>query len=287
MGFLENVFVKRDPSSHKGNFGMATIIGGSKCYVGAPKFAAESSSKILTYLGESAMRVGAGLSCLAVPDFLCSALYENVNFSSIYSLESEFGYIKFSKENIDELLKKSTSFAIGMGMGKGEADKIVKYILSSSNAKIVIDADALDICKDLDFDNRCVLTPHIGEFARMLKIYPEEVIANAESLAKNYAKSHNCVLVLKSDRSIITDGKDLYINKTGNERLAKGGSGDVLSGIIAGILAYSDDLFSASCSASFILGKCADIAHINPYSCLPSDIISQIPQVLDEIVPHI
>jgi len=276
INILKSSFLKRDDNSNKGNFGNSLIIGGSKYYIGAPSFSIASLSEIV-------MRLGSGTSSILVPDILVDSLYNNIKFSAIYSCKSSNGYIKFDKDILDKISSKTTSVAIGMGMANGDAKTIVNYLIDSTNAKIVIDADALKECIGIEFKNRCVLTPHIGEFSKMIGVSIDEVLNNQIDLATKFSKEYNCILVLKSAHSIVTDGERVYINQTGNAKLSKGGSGDVLSGIIAGILSYSNDLFVASVLGSYILGRCAEKSNVNEYSCLPTDIIEQIPFVIEEI----
>ncbi|MCQ2409460.1 MAG: NAD(P)H-hydrate dehydratase [Clostridia bacterium] len=284
---LKKLFAKRDDNSHKGMFGHALIIGGSENYVGAPQFSLSGTENIITSLSDTVMLSGAGTSAILVPDFLRDNLYANVKFSAIYSCETENGCIKFNQNIIDQALNKTSCCGIGMGMGNGESDKIVRHILNSSSSFLVVDADALKKCKDFDFSGRAVLTPHIGEFSNMTGISKDEIIIDPVSHALRYADDHDCVVVLKSHNSVVTDGKTVYINETGNSKLSKGGSGDILSGIICGLLAFSKDPFASAVAGSYILGRCAEITDVNEFSCLPSDIVREIPKVITEIISRI
>ncbi|MDD4839967.1 MAG: NAD(P)H-hydrate dehydratase [Clostridia bacterium] len=261
---------------HKGNLGQLIIIGGSKNYVGAP---------LLAEMGASAMRVGCGLNILAVPKFLLQALRERVLTSSLFSLSDNDESVVFDSDEMFELSKKATAFALGMGFGNGEADKIANYILTNTSANLVVDADGLStVCKNIpDLKNRTVLTPHIGEFAKIVGLTVEEVLKNSVALATEFAKKRKCVLVLKSHRSIITDGSCVWLNTTGNAKLAKGGSGDVLAGIIGGLLARGISPLESAKAGCYILGRCAEISDVNEYSHLASDTVAMIPIVLDEL----
>ena len=138
------------------------------------------------------------------------------------------------------LSKGATSFAIGMGMGEGDAYSWVRYLLDETGCMIALDADGLKCAPRIaDFKGRAVLTPHIGEFCAMTGIAKEDAIKNAAELSRRYAAEHDCVLVLKSHESHISDGREVWRNSTGNSKLAKGGSGDVLAGIIGGLLAWA------------------------------------------------
>jgi len=280
IDFLKEIFKPRNPRSNKSNFGHATIIGGCSKYVGAPKFSYESSLKTLSSFAESTMIVGCGTSTIALPDFLANSIYPFVSYSSIYKLSSNGDYIVFNKNEIDELMLKTKAFAIGMGSGDSETKDIVEYIINNGSQQVVVDADALIKCRDLDFKNKAVLTPHIGEFAKLTGINDRvRILENA----KLYARTHNCVLVVKDYETIVTDGNIIFKNNNGNQKLAKGGSGDCLAGIICGLLAFGVNLLDASRAGCYILGRCSEISTVNEFSHLPKDIIECIPKVIDEI----
>ena len=254
--------------------------------MGAPQFANWSSTAVLSALGKAAMRVGAGTSQIAVPDFLTSDLYNSTLYSAIYSLKSNNGNIVFEEYQIYEILARATAFAIGMGMDKGDAKSIVQYILDSGKQNIVIDADGLaSTSKIKDLKNRCILTPHIKEFSRLTNLSIEDIKKDTISICQNYAKNKGCILLLKgTPETIISDGKNVFKNTTGNVSLAKGGSGDVLSGIICGLLAWGLEPIKAAYCGAYILGRCAELNTVNEYSTLPEDIVAQIPNVLDEVL---
>lgn len=281
---LKLIFNKRQDDSHKGMFGHALIIGGCENYVGAPIFSITGTEQLISALSDTVMLSGAGTSSVLVPDFFKDSMYKNIRFSAIYSCKTENGIIKFDPSIMDTLMKKTTCCAIGMGMGEGESDKISEYILEKSISNLVVDADALRKCCRMDFMNRAVLTPHIGEFSVMTGISKEKILLEPEKYASEYALSHNCVIVLKSHNSLVTDGKQTYINHTGNAKLSKGGSGDILSGIICGLLAFSHMPFESAVVGSYILGKCAEITDVNEFSCLPTDIVRMIPAAVSSAI---
>lgn len=261
---------------HKGNLGQLIVVGGSKCYVGAP---------LLAEMGAAAMRVGAGLNVLAVPSFLMNPLRERILTSSLFELSDNGDSVIFKLSEFRKLKTKATAFAVGMGFGNGEADKIIEFVLKETKCNFVLDADGLIcVCKTVtNFENRAVLTPHLGEFAKITGKTVDEIKTNAQELAVKFAKDRKCVLVLKSHQSIITGGESVFINTTGNAKLAKGGSGDVLAGIIGGLLARGVSPLDAAKAGSYILGKCADLSTINEYSHLSCDTVAIIPKVLDYI----
>lgn len=273
------LFLPLAKNCHKGNLGQLVIVGGSKNYVGAP---------LLAEAGAAAMRIGAGLNILAVPSFLMNPLRERVLTSSLFELSDNANSMVFNLSEFQTLSKRTTAFCVGMGFMDGEADKIASYILNETKCNFVLDADGLKTaCKSIfDFKNRAVLTPHLGEFSSITGISVEKIKTNAEKIACKFAKERKCVLILKSHQSIITDGEKVFRNSTGNSKLAKGGSGDVLAGIVGGLLARGVSPLSAACAGSYILGRCAEISPINEYSHLASDTIAMLPKVLDEIIDN-
>ena len=274
----------RTDEGNKGSFGRCVIVGGCANYIGAPRFAAESAAEVLALLGETAMRSGAGTTVLAVPDFLASALYPVVRYSAVFPLPSRDGHIIFEKERAEELAKKATSFAIGMGMGDGDAESWVRFLLEDTECRIVLDADGLKCAgKIADYKGRAVLTPHIGEFAAMTGLRADEIKADAARLAREYAAKHNCVLILKSHESVIGDGREVWINRTGNGKLSKGGSGDVLAGIVGGLLAWDVPVLLAARTGAYVLGRSAEFSRTNAISHLPDDIMSTLPLAFDEL----
>lgn len=280
---LNRVFAQRPKDAHKGIFGQTVIIGGCLNFVGAPKFSAHSAAEF----GRCSMLCGTGTSVLAVPDFLAEALYDKVDFSAIYPLRSYNGYIKFDGNEISKLMRRATSFAIGMGAGEGECGKIVKYILENGSQKIVIDADALRQCRDMNFKHRAVLTPHIGEMGELTGLSADRILEAPDKICLEYAKEHACVVVLKSATSYISDGKSVVENTSGNCKLSKGGSGDVLSGIIAALASFNDNIYDAAVCGAYMLGRCAELSDVNEFSHLPTDVIDNIPKVIDEILSFV
>ena len=274
----------RTEEGNKGDFGRCVVMGGCRNFVGAPRFASESCAEVLALLGETAMRSGSGTTVLAVPDFLADALYPVVRYSAVFPLPSREGNIVFDAETAKRLSKGATSFAIGMGMGEGDAYSWVRYLLDETGCMIALDADGLKCASRIaDFKGRAVLTPHIGEFCAMTGIDKEDAIKNAAELSLRYAAEHDCVLVLKSHESHISDGREVWRNSTGNSKLSKGGSGDVLAGIIGGLLAWGVPPLLAARTGAYVLGRSAEFSRTNAISHLPDDIMSTLPLAFDEL----
>ncbi len=171
--------------------------------------------------------------------------------------------------------------------------KIITCLIKNYKGRLVIDADGLNTLakygKEVLKEKACeiILTPHIAEFGRLIAKDKEEVIKDPVTAAKAFAAEYGVVLVLKSAVTVITDGKEVYINTTGNAGLAKGGSGDVLTGLTAGLNAIAckeEPLFIAA-AACYIFGKSGDIAvnESDEYSVVASDVIACIPKAIKAI----
>lgn len=274
------LFIPRKPDVSKADFGKAVIVGGSKNYVGAPTFSLSALAEILTISGKVSMLVGAGTSSIVVPDFLVDAVYPSLRYSAVFGMKSNAGVMTFDEENFAKIVKGKSAVAIGMGMGDCDIKPFLNYLLDKTDVNFVVDADGLKSVDGIDFRSRAVLTSHVGEFSRMSGYSVEEIKENPSALAREESKKRNCVIVLKDSVSHITDGKVVYQNRTGNPALAKGGSGDVLSGIICGLLAIGFSPLDAGRCGSFILGRAAEISKVNEYSSLPTDVVAEIPNVV-------
>ena len=274
----------RTDEGNKGDFGRCVIVGGSAGFVGAPRFAAESAAEVLALHGEAAMRSGAGTTVLAIPDFLLPAVYPSLRYSAAIPLPSENGCIVFDEAAAKKVFRGATSAAIGMGMADGDALSYVRYLLDRTDCRFVLDADGLKCATAAgDFGGRAVLTPHTGEMSRITGIPSEQIAENAAEVCREYARKLNCVMLLKGHESFVSDGDGVYVNRTGNSRLSKGGSGDVLSGMIAGMLAWGVEPLLAARVGAYSLGRCAELSKVNAIAHLPDDIMSVLPLVFDEL----
>lgn len=258
---------------NKGDLGRVIIVGGSSNYVGAILLSAEA-----------AMRSGAGTSMIASTKKVADALRERVTFSGLYPLSGE-DCIVFDKEQFDEISKGASSFAVGMGMAKGDADKIVGYLYSQTKANFVVDAEGL---KSLGlsaekYDFRAVFTPHPKEFSYISGLSVDEILNNPIEVAKDYAVRHKVILLLKGFETVITDGKSVLVNTAGAPKMAKGGSGDVLSGVIAAQLARGIEPLYAAAAGAYLCGMSAEISDMNEYSYLPSETIRGLVKAIDEL----
>ncbi len=279
---LKKCFIKKERNVNKGNFGKACVIGGSKKFAG---------SVCLSALSLSALKVGAGYSYLVVPESLFNSYALKVPECILLTCKDNDGNIEFDEQLFNSILSFDC-IAFGMGVGNSkEVYKILKFLLLNYKGNLIIDADGLNTLSSFGVeilkDKTCnvVLTPHVGEFARLCNVEKNEIIDFPIDYAKSFAKEFKVTLLLKNAVSIITDGEEVFINTTGTPAMAKAGSGDVLSGIICGILARIDDVLSGVVSSAYLFGRAGEIAekNSNEYSVIASDLINSIPDAINSI----
>jgi hydroxyethylthiazole kinase-like uncharacterized protein yjeF len=248
----------RKADSNKGMYGHVLMIGGARGKSGAPSMASLA-----------ALRAGAGLVTAAVAESILPEVAGiTAELMTIPLKESAEGAIDAEHVNWDELLERMTVVAVGPGLGQTPAaEEFVLKLLEKAEVPLVLDADALNILakhpEKIDGRGRAmVLTPHPGEMARLAGISTKEVQAKRESLAREFAIQHHVTLVLKGWRTLIghPDGS-LAINTTGNPGMAKGGSGDILTGIVAAMVAqHPERIADAVNAAVYLHGLAADFA---------------------------
>ena len=248
----------RDEESHKGTYGRVLIVAGSRGMAGAAS---------LTGLG--ALRGGAGLVYLAVPAGVAnvvsavepSYLVQPIGEDSDGRMVSDL-----RDEPLATLLDGKDALAVGPGLGRSRAvSKLVARLYTKFPAPAVFDADALNALATTPKSmakpgGPRILTPHPGEFARLIDGDVKGVQADRENLAVTFAARHGVILLLKGHRTIVTDGKRLFVNETGNSGMATGGCGDVLTGLITALLAQKMEPFEATQFAAHLHGLAGDLA---------------------------
>lgn len=266
---------KRALTSHKGSFGHLAIIGGSLGKSGAVMMSSMA-----------ALRTGAGLVSAVIPKSINCAFESNILEAMSYPVEEKNGFIsKNAKENIINFVKDKDVIALGMGLGVTADTQYITEEVLKLDKPVLIDADGINcISKNLDIlktrKNATILTPHPKEFSRLTGRTTTEVLKNRVEIIKNFAIEYGVIVVLKMADTLIcdTNGK-IYINTTGNPALATGGSGDVLSGIIAALIAQKYTPLQAAKMGVFLHGKTADILvdkGLSYESITPSDIIKNM-----------
>lgn len=273
---VKTVIKRRKRDSHKGSYGKVGIVSGSKGMAGAC---------VLNL--NAALRSGAGLVKGFIPDEIYSVA-EAMSLESITCTydEKEFSYEKLQTEIIDY----SDVVATGSGCTnlKKYAD-ILNYILENSNKPLVIDAEGinkLSLNKLRNHKQDIILTPHYGEFARLIKEDINLVRDNIVQKSVDFAKEYNIYLALKGPRTIIAcpDGL-VYINTTGNPGMATAGSGDVLTGIIASFIGQMISITDALRAAVFVHGLAGDLGvkQVGEHSLIASDLIKYLPEAIKYI----
>lgn len=264
---------KRRRDSHKGKYGRALIIAGSVGYTGAPALTARAATKL-----------GAGLVYLGVPETIYFVLAAKLDEEMPFPLPSDDNGL-LTESAIDEIMHKAEKAdvcVIGPGLGvSDDVSKLVQSIVSQSNKTLILDADGLNAFAGkthLLKEAKCqlILTPHMGEFVRL----GGDPGGDRMSSAIDFATKHECILVLKGHRTIIALPSGAgYINTTGGPAMAKGGSGDVLAGMIAALLAQKFPVLKAVTTAVYLHGLSGDMCadKIGEYCVSASDLISMLP----------
>lgn len=263
---------ERAPETHKGNYGKILLICGSRGFTGAAAMAAMG-----------ALRCGAGLVYLGVPESIYAIEAVKLNEAIVFPLPDKNGQL--SEEAIGELLRRAETVdvvALGCGLGTGEGcRKVVEAILRETKCPVVLDADGINlICSHKmilrDRQAPTILTPHPGEYKRMgfSDISPEGV--------RNAAKELQCIVLRKAHRTVITDGQVVYENLTGNPGMAVGGSGDVLTGVIAALLGQRLTPLEAAACGAWLHGRAGDLCarEMGQYGMLPTDYVNVLPRLL-------
>ena len=263
---------------HKGTYGTVLGIGGSRGMAGAVALA-----------GRAALLTGAGLVRLAVPDpILETVAGYSPEYTTIPCPADSAG--RFTLDALESLLthvEQCTALFFGPGLGQsGELNQLVPQFLRRASKPIVVDADALNALSANGMDalpQSIILTPHAGEFTRLRKepTPPEENMEARKSSAFEFSRRFGVLLVLKGHKTIITDGEQLALNSTGNPGMATGGSGDVLTGMIAGLIVQNfSPIFEAVRLAVHLHGLAGDIAaeQLGEESVTATAILDAIPR---------
>ncbi len=264
---------KRDKDGNKGTFGKLIIIAGSKNMAGAAILA-----------GKASFRTGLGMVKIISPECNRVIIQTALPEAILYTYED-----KLDKEKLLEELSFGDGILLGPGLGQSELSReLLEFVFVHASIPILIDADGLNLLSKnmsllTNHPSDLILTPHVGEMARLTNKSIPYIKENSLALAEEFAGKYNLTLVLKDSKTIITDGRqNTYINTYGNSGMATAGSGDVLSGIIMGLLvqglpydraAYLGVLLHAL-SGDYMADK------LTEYSLMASDLIDGIPHVL-------
>ena len=263
---------RREQDTHKGNYGKLAVMAGSKGMAGAA---------ILSL--KAAIAGGTGLTTLLSCSYVCDAAQNTVFPATARCISSEADYISCS-EPFYHFFDGYSAIAAGPGLGRNKDTLSIVTALLRSDIPKVIDADALNLLsEDLPvFGQNTVLTPHIGEFSRLSGLLPTQIIADRLTCARKFAIKYKVVLLLKGATTIVTDGITAYLVTAGTPAMAKGGSGDVLTGVVGALLAQGMPAIEAAYTAAFFCGKAAEMAVLNKgeYAFTPEDTIAHLSSVL-------
>lgn len=276
--FVRRALPARPANGHKGTFGKVCLLGGSVGYTGAPVLCAGA-----------AVRSGCGLVYLGVPECVWQIAAAKCLCAMPFPLPEKDGALALSGEaDFRRRAEGCDAVAIGCGMGRSaDSDALTRRLLTLSQP-LVLDADGINALSGHIDTLSCrrglttVLTPHDGELARI----GGDMTAPRESSAAAFAAQHGVCLVRKGHRTVIAapDGR-LAVNTTGSDGMAKGGSGDVLTGLLTGLLAQGVEPFAACCCAVWLHGRAGDLAaeEKGHRGMTPADMIEKLPYALKEV----
>ena len=293
---------KRNEKGNKGTFGRVLVIAGN-----------ESMSGCVFFCSMAALRSGCGM----VNIFTDRNNVESLKVLIPEAIFDWFDNIKhpvfdekdtFFKDKLDKLLKKTDSVVIGPGLGiREDTLKITEYVLKNYNGNIVVDADALnsisvkykfqDVLKEdfkadkdhpfynKDKERNVVITPHILELARLCGLKADEVKSNLDELALKIAKEYGIITVFKDSSTRVSDGTDLYINKSDNSSLSTAGAGDILSGMIASLIINEEYPFRGVNTAVYLHGRAGEFAgkELTAFCTTARDILENMPKAFSAL----
>jgi len=287
MTFVDAQWVRerlpaRHPYSHKGDYGKVVVVAGSRGYTGAAALCAEA-----------ALRAGAGLVYLAVPESLLPAMEAKLTEVIKLGLPDVDGALaRGALEKILEFSQDKDVLVVGPGLGRHpQTVKTVHQLIVQASKLLVVDADglnALGTAAEKLLAQRTaptVLTPHPGELSRLIAKSVDEIEADRVGIARETAKQLHSVVVLKGVPTVIaTPDGEVFINSTGNSGLASGGSGDVLTGCLGGLLAQGLDSITASVCAVYLHGRAADLLkpELGERGMIAGDVLRALPRALRE-----
>jgi len=270
----------RAPDSHKSTFGTVLVVAGSRGMAGAPSLT-----------GTAALRGGAGLVRVAVPEVCLETV---AGFEPCYTTvplpcDVQGRLSSAAAQPVMEQAARATVVALGPGLGQSdELAELVGWLYTKLEMPMVVDADGLNnLCGRPEMEapgGPRILTPHPGEFARLLGHQP--AAEERQSLAVELAARLGAVVVLKGHGTLVTDGERQYVNPTGNPGMSTGGTGDVLTGLIAALVAQGMEPFEAAQLGTFVHGRAGDLAaeEFGQVPIIASDLFEFFPDALESAV---
>jgi ADP-dependent NAD(P)H-hydrate dehydratase len=276
------VLKPRAPDSNKGDFGRVLVVGGSRGMSGAA-----------ILCGMAALRGGAGLVRLAVPESIWPVVAAgHPCLMTAPLVEDECGRLSVGAETeLLALAKANDVIALGPGLGRSPGlSTLLGRLLLQITASVVVDADGINAFAEhpealANHPGALIVTPHPGEFGRLLRTETRAVQAKRRELAVRFAAEHDAVVVLKGHGTIVTDGRRVYQNTTGNPGMATAGTGDVLTGLIAALVGQGLEPFAAAQLGVHLHGLAGDLAREErgEVSLIATDLLDYLPRVFRKL----
>ncbi len=266
---VKDLFPKRNPLAHKGSYQKVLAIGGSKSMHGA-----------IELVSEAAYRSGVGTLTLLIPEAIYLPLAINTNYAmKMCGPSDEDGFLSY--KDFSKAYKNYDIITIGNGMGRKEATKAYLRDVLKTQKKIIIDADGLYYLKDMldDIKSEVIITPHLKEMSYVTGLSLEEIMDDPYGVAKDFCTKYTSItLILKSAKTIIQKGETSYTLDRPTSSLAKGGSGDILCGLVAGFWAQGLEALDTSIVATYVHNAAG---HINkdPLYVLPKELLGALDEV--------
>ncbi len=276
--YIRAIIPKRSIESHKGSNGHVMIVAGSRGMSGAAILSTEG-----------ALRAGAGLVTTAIvkseQPIVAAAIPEALTLG-LPEAAGALAHAALTALRAACRQRKVSVLAVGPGLSVSPRVRTaIQGLLAGPNLPLVLDADGLNNLGVSDFRRlpgkekaSIVITPHPGELARLWKINVAAVEKNRQVIAENTARELRVVCVLKGHRTVVSDGLRTMVNSTGNPAMATGGMGDVLTGVIAALIAQGASLFDAACAGVYLHGLAGDLARISDRGLLASEVAQALPQ---------
>ena len=273
--FVKNILPARDPGGHKGTFGKVLCVGGSVGYTGAPIFASRA-----------AVRTGSGLVFLGVPESIWQVAAVKSDEAMPFPMRDMDGKLHGCFDEIARRAEGCDAVLYGCGLGRSPGlDEMIRQVLTIPRP-LVLDADGINaLAGHMDVLQRrsavTVLTPHEGEFVRI----GGDLRRSRIDAAVDFAQTYGVYMVLKGPGTVVAAPDGRYaVNTTGNDGMAKGGSGDVLAGMLVSLLGQGMDAFDACCAAVYLHGLAGDLAAADKgkRGMTPTDLLEQIPYAIKE-----
>jgi NAD(P)H-hydrate epimerase len=264
--YLRKIYRRRENWVHKGNFGKILVIGGSSQYTGSPALVALA-----------ALRAGADVAKILAPKRAADAC---ASFSpELISIPLKGDYVSY--DDLD-LIKENATWAniitIGNGIGEGGDQKtLVNSVVKELKKKFIVDADGLKVLDKELLGSNILVTPNIHEFDILFGAKPSNNIEERVSLVREKARQYSTNILLKGHVDVVSDGEHVFVNKTNSVYMTKGGTGDVLTGICAGIMGQGNKIIDSACAGAFINGYTGrSIAKTKREALSPMDIINEM-----------